>query len=247
MDGLLMPLKKALVPKLGLGQSTPLALIHSIVWQSGADMMFEERLTLLMRLLNTTDTKGKALGGAVMRLQQWVGCEEPVLQTNWMSCRCVSAGLRDTGCGGMRNGCKTSCGWSGTWVGMVYMTLGDLGMQITGGEGMPKLRVGDRCLVDLAMDDERDMVRIGCLATEVWRCSEALQLDGHTLSRQFDPGGSAEKTAGKEWCRWVRHMLGSVGNTKGLVKQGEPVHVPVLGRWLTEHCWSWQLVAWKEG
>ena len=34
---------------------------------------------------------------------------------------------------------------------------------------------------------------------------------------------------------------------KGLKKKGEAVHVPVLGRWFREHCWGWQLLAWKEG
>ena len=149
-------------------------------------------------------------------------------------------------CGGMQSGCRTSCGWSGTWVGMLYMMMGDLGMRITGGEGMPKLREGDRCLVDMATDDERDMVRVGCLATEIWRYSEALRLDGHSMSRQLELGGSAEKTAGKVWCDWVRLKLGVVGDTRGLMKRGQLVHVPVLGRWFCEHSWSWQLVAWRE-
>ena len=194
-----MPLKKALTSKLGMDPGTPLGVVNSLVWQSGADLMFEERLTLLLRLLNTDDTRGKALGGAVQRLQQWVGCHTPVLETNWMGCRCVAAGLKEKPCGGMRNGCKTSCGWSGTWVGMVYMMLGDAGMQITGGNGMPLLREGDRCLVDMADDGDRDMVRAGCLATEVWRCSEALRLDGQSLARHMEPNGGTERTAGKRW------------------------------------------------
>jgi ribonuclease HI len=56
-----------------------------------------------------------------------------------------------------------------------------------------------------------------------------------------------EKTAGRAWCDWVRLKLGAVGETRGLMKAAQPVHVPVLGRWLHEHSWSWQLVAWREG
>ena len=208
--------------------------------------MFEERATMLLRLLNVKDTRGRALEGAVHRLQQWVGCEEPVLETDWMRCRCVEAGLTERPCGGMRGGCKTSCGWSGTWIGMLYMALGDLEVKIEGGEGMPKRRRGDKCLVDMAELDERDMVRMGCMASEIWRCSEALQMDGRTLSRALDKGGSAEKTAGRKWCDWARAKLGSAGDRRGLMRAGTTVGVGVLGEWLAGSAWSWQVIAWEE-
>ncbi len=75
-------------------------------------------------------------------------------------------------------------------------------------------------MVDLATDGERDKVRKGYLATELWRVSEAVRLDGFSLSRQFEEGGSAEKTAGKEWGTWVREKMEDVDRTgcRGLTK-----------------------------
>ena len=42
-------------------------------------------------------------------------------------------------------------------------------MSLEGGRGMPKLREGDRFLVDLVEADEVEMVREGYRAAEVWR------------------------------------------------------------------------------
>ena len=53
-----MPLKDALVAKVGLGQGAPLGVVNALVWQSEADLMFEERLSLLVRLLNAAAERG---------------------------------------------------------------------------------------------------------------------------------------------------------------------------------------------
>ncbi len=57
-DALLMPPQKALVAKVGPGQGAPLGVANALVWQSEADLMFEERLSLLVRLLNAAAERG---------------------------------------------------------------------------------------------------------------------------------------------------------------------------------------------
>ena len=81
---------------------------------------------------------------------------------------------------------------------MVYHALSHTEFEIRGGLGLPPLREGDRCLVDTADPDDYQMVRQGCHATEAWRCSEVLTLDGTGLSRAADPNGPLEKAAGRE-------------------------------------------------
>ena len=96
--------------------------------------------------------------------------------------------------------------------------LVDAGMAIEGGLGMPLLRVGDKCLVDEADWEEREMVRTGCLATEMWRYSEVMDLEGGDMCRALCSNGPAEKTAGKKWCDWVRARVTGVVGNRGLRK-----------------------------
>ena len=62
---------------------------------------------------------------------------------------------------------------------------------------MPKLREGDRFLVDLVEADEVEMVREGCRAAEVWRVSELRGLAGTELRETTGPGGALERLVGK--------------------------------------------------
>ena len=89
MKEVVMPLKTALVSKLGLAPGTPLGVLNSAIWMSAADAMLVERVALFVKLLNTEDMRGWALRGAVQRQQQYEGCNRPVLEAGNSRCRCV--------------------------------------------------------------------------------------------------------------------------------------------------------------
>ena len=247
MDAVVMPLKTALVSKLGLAPGTPLGVLNSAILMSAADAMLVERVALFVKLLNTEDMRGWALRGAVQRQQQYEGCNEPVLQAGNARCCCVKLLAADESCKGMRSGCSTMMHWSGTWVGMMARGLEDAGITIEGGLGMPLLRIGDKCLVDEADWEEREMVRAGCLATEMWRYSEVMDLGGGDICRALCSNGPAEKTAGKRWCDWVRARVTGIVGKGGLRKgAGGWAHLGELGAWYNEAVWSWQLVSWVD-
>ena len=245
LEKVAMPLKKALVAKLGLPPGTPLGVLGSAVVMSAGDAMLVERLSMAVKLLNTEDMRGWALRGSVQRQQQYEGCSMPVLEAGSSKCRCKKQ------CGGTMESCKTAVSWSGTWIGMVKQAMDAAGFTVTGGLGLPILREGDFCLVDAADDDEREMVRQGCAASEMWRCSEVMNLEGDGLHRALCRGGAVEKAAGGEWCKWVRGKFGRAGEGRGLRKRSaaHPSFGCQLGNWFKEASWSWQVVGWidKDG
>ena len=248
MKEVVMPLKTALVSKLGLAPGTPLGVLNSAIWMSAADAMLVERVALFVKLLNTEDMRGWALRGAVQRQQQYEGCNRPVLEAGNSRCRCVELAAADECCKGMRKNCSTMVHWSGTWVGMINRGLEDVGMSIAGGLGMPLLREGDRCLVDEACWEDKEMVRIGCMATEMWRCSEVMNLEGSDICRALCSNGPAEKAAGRKWCAWVRTKVTGIVGEGGLQRRGGGWAQQLdLGAWLRESVWSWQLVSWIGG
>ena len=79
------------------------------------------------------------------------------------------------------------------WLEMLYSHFSNSRLSLEGGRGMPKLREGDRFLVDLVEADEVEMVREGCRAAEVWRVSELRSLDGARLREAVKPGGALER------------------------------------------------------
>jgi hypothetical protein len=154
----------------------------------------------------------------------------------------------DVCCKGMRKSCSTMVHWSGTWVGMINRGLEDVGMSIAGGLGMPLLREGDRCLVDEACWEDKEMVRIGCMATEMWRCSEVMNLAGSDICRALCSNGPAEKAAGRKWCAWVRTKVTGIVGEGGLQRRGGGWAQQLeLGAWIRESVWCWQLVSWIGG
>ena len=117
-------------------------------------------------------------------LQRYVGCGDPVLETKHMRFKCAGEEWTScTGCTEAKQGstgkerCEGTCGWDGTWLGVLYRHFSNSRLSLEGGRGMPKLREGDRLLVDLVEADEVEMVREGCRAAEVWRVSELRSLD----------------------------------------------------------------------
>ena len=151
------------------------------------------------------------LEGAIQALQRWVGTEEPVLQTRVARCRCVEEGRREAECSWRAIGtCATSAGCSGSWVGMVHHAISKHGVTLSGGLGLPKRRDGDFCLVDRAPPEERELVRLGCLAAEVWRASELVSLEGNTVRAAAGQGGAYEKLVwrqGRAWGTAVRRLV----------------------------------------
>ena len=94
---------------------------------------------------------------------------------------------------------RHSDGWGvvGTWLGMVYDFLSNSDFSLVGGRGRPLLREGDAFLIDLVEEDEREMMREGCNAAEVWRVSEVRGLNQMHIREAAMAGGSMEKLAGK--------------------------------------------------
>jgi hypothetical protein len=235
-------LKKAVLDKIGLAPGTPLGVLYSSVWGSSGDMMAVERLTVMMRQLNAGDMRGRGLAGAIQRLQQYVGCSAPVLETDWFRCRCGESEQR---CGGDK-GCWSSCGWSGTWVGMLYHTLSKYGIQVKGGLGLPEIRIGDKNLVDEAVVEDKDMVREGCRRAGVWRTGEVLELEGMGMRRAFRKGGPMEKAAGREWVKWVNELVGCRDGVRRRLVRGGGQEGRGLGGWWRSAIWSWQVAVWVE-
>ena len=113
---------------MGLPPGTAAAAADSFVWMAEQDELAVERVLMLMRLLGGGGVPARAVGGAVSELQKYVGCGEPVLETKHMRCSCEQDGESDcmTRCSESRQGsvgkgrCKSTCGWNGTWLGMLY-------------------------------------------------------------------------------------------------------------------------------
>ena len=113
---------------------------------------------------------------------------------------------------------------------------------------MPLLREGDRCLVDEACWEDKEMVRIGCMATEMWRCSEVMNLAGSDICRALCSNGPAEKAASRKWCAWVRTKVTGIVGEGGLQRRGGGWAQQLeLGAWMKESVWCWQLVSWIGG
>jgi hypothetical protein len=122
---------------------------------------------------------------------------------------------------------------------------------------MPKLREGDRFLVDLVdlvESDEVEMVREGCRAAEVWRVNELRGLGGTRLREAAGPGGALERLvdkgkAGGTWGKVMRRVAqarGSRVDTVGrTVRTGAESRCSrALGAWARPSVSDWGLVAW---
>ena len=169
----------------------------------------------------------------------------------WTSCTgCTEAKQGSTG----KKRCESTCGWNGTWLGMLYRHLSNSRLSLEGGRGMPTLREGDRFLVDLVEADEVEMVREGCRAAEVWRVSELRGLDGTGLREAAGPGGALERLvgkgkAGRTWGEVVRRVAQARGSR--VESMGRTVRAGAesrcsraLGAWVRPSVSDWSLVAW---
>ena len=121
------------------------AATDSFVWMAEQDMLAVERrghLLMLTRLL-AGGVLARAVGGAVRELQRYVGCGEPVLETKHMRCKCNSREWSSctSSCTGARQGsagklrCASTCGWDGTWLGVLYRHFSNSRLSLGGGKG----------------------------------------------------------------------------------------------------------------
>jgi hypothetical protein len=101
---IMQPLRKAVMSRLRVPANAAKHVSAALVWSSAEDMLNADRIAVLLKTLSWQDTRGRAMAGAVQRLQQYVGCSDPVLQTKLFKC----------GCSG---GCKGDkyCSYSSQW------------------------------------------------------------------------------------------------------------------------------------
>ena len=259
------PLRRAFLQKMGLPPGTAAAAADSYVWMAEQDELAVERVLMLMRLLGGGGVPARAVGGAVRELQRYVGCGEPVLETKHMRCKCSSREWSSctSSCTEARQGstgklrCESTCGWNGTWLGVLYRHFSNSRLSLEGGRGMPLLREEDKFLVDIVDTEEVDMVREGCRAAGVWRVSEVRGLDGAELREAAQSGGALERLvgrgkAGAKWGEVVRRVARARGGANDVM--GRRVRVgagsrssKALGRWERTAAWDWSLVAWSVG
>ena len=93
--------------------------------------------------------------------------------------------------------CASTCGWNGTWLGMLYKHFSNSRLSLEGGRWMPTLREGNIFFVDLVEADDVEMVKESCRAAEVWRVSELRSLDGTRLREAAKPIGALERLVGR--------------------------------------------------
>jgi hypothetical protein len=222
--------------KLGLHSGAAKAAVDTIIWTKGADSMRIERIVQLFTNLNGKGEVREALQGSVQQLQRFVGTEKPVLETKLQACTCEKRCTWR-----QKKKCKTSVGWDGSWVGMVWETLSETGISIVGGLGLPKLRQHDACLVDLAVNwsyEDREMLRAGCMEAEMWRISEVTKLNGLETREALRIGGSMESVVSKDWADAAR------GLADNYIRAMCDIGLEGLGRWERDKIHSWQVGAW---
>ena len=139
------PLRRAYLQKMGLPAGTAAAAADSYVWMAEQDELAVERVLMLMRLLGGGGVPAKAVGGAVRELQRFVGCGEPVLETKHMKCSCACDSEEDVECRSActeakqgstgKQRCESTCGWNGTWLGMLYRHFSNSRLSLAGGRG----------------------------------------------------------------------------------------------------------------
>ena len=114
------------------------------MWLAEQDELTVERVLMLMRLLGGGVVPARAVGGAVRELQRYVGCGEPVLETVTKHMRCKCAKEEWTSCSGCmeakqgstgKERCEGTCGWKGTWLGVLYRHFNNSRLTLEGGRG----------------------------------------------------------------------------------------------------------------
>ena len=136
--------------------------------------------------------------------REWSSCTR-----EWSSCTNSCTEARQGNTGKLR--CASTCGWDGTWLGVLYRHFSNSRLSLEGGRGMPLMREEDKFSVDIVEADEVDMMREECRAVRVWRVSEARGLDVAELREPVQSGGALERLVGKgkagaKWGEVVRRV-----------------------------------------
>jgi hypothetical protein len=136
---------------------------------------------------------------------------------------------------------------------MLYGHFSNSWLSLEGGRGMPKLREGDRFLVDLVEADEVEMVWEGCRAAEVWRVSELRGMYGTRMREAAKSDGALERLVGRgnagkargEAGRRVAQVRGGREDVMGrVVRTGAGSRCnKSLGAWMGPSVSDWSLAA----
>ena len=106
-----------------------------------------DRVAMFLRMISARHSISDAMQGSLWTLQRWVGSSTPVLEYEHVE----------------------TIGWNGTWVGSLAICIRRQNISIVGGKGIPLMRAGDACLVDLRR-------RPGAQATDGDRVLDTLRL-----------------------------------------------------------------------
>ena len=87
MGRICQPLRRAFLRKMGLPPGTAAAAADYFVWLTEQGELATERVLMLMGLLGGGGVPARAVGGAMRELQRYVGCGEPVLETEHIRCK----------------------------------------------------------------------------------------------------------------------------------------------------------------
>ena len=163
-----------------------------------SNQILVDRATMFLRMVGARHTISEAMLGSLWLLQRWIGSNTPALEYEHVELM----------------------GWSGTWIGSLAICMRRQNLSIVGGKGIPLVRMGDACLVDLVPVEKKPTMALGCWSLSVWRLSDLVNLGG---SRVSDFASSL----------WARHpdWLTLVYDT---VSEWESEEDNSLGPWLSD-------------
>jgi hypothetical protein len=138
--------------RMHLCTSHPTLAFASALHVTLTNQILVDKICMFLRMVEARHTVSDAIKGSLWSLQRWVGSHTPALEY---------AHVEDIG-------------WNGTWIGSLAICIRRVDISIVGGTGIPHMREGDACLVDLARPEDRKLVALGCWTHSVWRISDLL-------------------------------------------------------------------------
>jgi hypothetical protein len=115
-----------------------------------------DKVCMFLRMVEARHTVSEAIRGSLWMLQRWIGSNTPALEYEHVE----------------------AIGWNGTWIGSLAICIRRAGLDIAGGLGIPHMRKGDACLVDLVAPADKPLVALGCWTHSVWRVSDLINNAG---------------------------------------------------------------------
>jgi hypothetical protein len=158
--------------KMHLCASHPELAFNATMHSGLVNHILVDRVSMLIRMLTARHPIAEAMRGSLWMLQRWVGSHTPVLEYEHVE----------------------EIGWNGTWIGALAISISRQAISVTGGEGIPLVREGDECLVDMVPVDMKRAMATGCWTHSIWRLSDLYNSSGdrvHDLftGRWMEPAG----------------------------------------------------------